>query len=377
MNWMKVFDGATLEQAYEDWLEGCLEDFSITDGKGLAWVGDENKSHVVEFTLDSHQDPVGMTCDCPKALSGRPCKHMAVIYYQLDEDKNGFSLAQLAELSAPPFLDEYSLKNIHFLLGLCDPDLVSSFLLYLLNEDRSLLKFFWQGIYMNMPDDPDAVIGLLKDLVLRFKESHLFGDFDEAEVFINEAIRLFVFGSDLFQEKKDVAGLLDFSFQVFSELDTDIMDDHWGQLDFLCQNFLEVWKEVLEESGPPERQAMLDWYRDWQGIGGESIQLFNDFLEEFFSLPAFRQKGKELPASRQAKGTVQALFPEALLANFEREAIDLVSSASNRQHYQELVDFLREIQRFEGGKALVKSLVSRWRIEYKRRYALQEELDTL
>ena len=393
MDWMKTFDEATLEKAYEDWLEGCIQDLSISDGDGLGWVSDEEDTYMVAFSLDDHQDPVAMTCTCPKAVAGMSCKHMAIIHYQLVEDKSGFSLEHLMDLSAPPFLDEYSLKNIHFLLGLYDPDLLSSFLLYLLNEDRSLLKLFWHGIYMNMPEEPDAIMAALEDLVCRFEDTHLFGDFYEADVFINEVIRLYVFGSCLLQEKKDVTGLLDFAFRFFSLLDEDFMDDHWDQLDLLCHSFLLSWKDALDKSGPRERQAMLRWYQDWQGLGGEAIQLFNDCLKEFFSLPAFSQKDRQISAGRRLQrkvesdipsaaggrplGTVKALYPKELLASCQETAQVLASRAVNRQHYRDLVGFLREIQRIEGGNALVDSLVSRWRIEYKRRYALQEELDKL
>lgn len=54
MDWMKTFDKATLEQAYEDWREGCLQDLSISDGDGLAWVSDEEDTYRVAFSLDNH-----------------------------------------------------------------------------------------------------------------------------------------------------------------------------------------------------------------------------------------------------------------------------------------------------------------------------------
>lgn len=393
MHWMKTFDELTLEQAYEDWGEGCLEDLSITGGEGLAWVGDEDNTYVVKFSLDYNQDPVDISCDCPKATAGMPCKHMAIIYFQLDEDKEGFPLAHLAELFSPPFLDEYKARHIDFLLGLCDPDLLRGFLLNLLTEDRSLLKLFWHGIPMNMNEEPDTIIETLKDLICRFDESHFFSDFDEAEIFINEAIRLFVLGACILEERKELTGLLDFAHCFFSELDINLMGDHWDQLELLCQTFLVSWKEALDKSEPRERQAMLRWYQDWQGQGGESIQIFNDVLEEFFSLPAFGQKGEATSASKQGETTgksafawpqerrltktVLALYPQELLADCEKRAEALASSASNRQNYRELVDFLRDIRRVEGGNFLVDVLVSRWRKDYKRRYAMQEELDKL
>ena len=393
MNWMKAFDEATLELAYADWSEGCLEDLSITDGDGRAWVGDGKDTYVVEFSLDDNQEPADLFCDCSKATEGVPCKHMAVVCFQLDEDKKSLSIAHLVELSAPSFLDEYEAKHIDFFLGLCDPDLLHGFLLYLLNEDRSLLKLFWHGMHINMEEEPDAIIETLKDLICRFEESHFFSDYYEAEIFINEAIRLFVLGAYILDERKDIVGLFDFSHRFFSELDIDVMGDHWDQLDLLCQTFLVSWRMALDKSSPRERQIMLRWYQDWQGLGGESIQLFNDVLEEFFRLPAFGQKSKmtftskrgamagnsisPLLQERRPKETVLALYPQELLTDCEERAEALASSAANRQHYRNLVDFLREIRRIEGGNLLVDALVTRWRIEYKRRYALQEELDKL
>lgn len=136
-------------------------------------------------------------------------------------------------------------------------------------------------------------------------------------------------------------------------------------------DWMKVFDDTTLKEGYLAWLSMLHWYQEWQGVGGENIQFFNEVLEEFFTLPAFKSK------ARSPKSTVKALYPQEVLAGCEKTSEALAARARTRQHDRELVDFPRKIRRFGGGDRLVDELVARWRVIYKRRYAMQDEPNRL
>lgn len=396
MEWKTPFDQATLDAGYEDWIDGCLEEITYEDEGFAAIVNDEEDSYIVHFFLDDDHNLVNVTCSCPLAEEGHRCKHMATAYFQLEEDAGGepFETWPMDDIEAPPFLDDYDLDDIHFLMEISEPEHLHNFMSFLFVENPSLLKYFWLGAYHTLAAESlDDIKDALQALIDRFEAAHYIAEFYQAEVFINEAIRLYVMGSSMLEEEKDMAGLFDFGYHFMSALDIDLMDDHSDQLEMAAEACLLTWQLALDQSDRQDRQAMVRWYQDWQGEGGEAIELFEDALDHFFRLPAFAGKagrsmgppwnlpdpsmGGRAAKDRKPRGKIQALYPQEVLASYERRAEAMAYKAYSRPAYRELVGFLRQIQRIEGGKALVDDLVGRWRYEYKRRYAMQEELDKL
>lgn len=397
MKWKTSFDTTTLEAGYRDWLDGCLEEITFAEDVFAARVIDVDDTYIVRFFMDDNLNLLDVTCDCPLAEEGRHrCKHMATAYFQLEEDAGGepFASPEFDDIDAPPFLDDYDLDEIRFLMEISEPELIHNFMSLLFMENPSLLKLFWNGAYHALSTgDLDDVKDALEDLVERFEAAHYIAEFYQAEVFINEAIRLYVIGTSILEEEKDMAGLFEFGYHFMSALDTCLMEDHADQLEMAAEACFITWQLALDRSDSRDRQAMRLWYQDWQGEGGEAIDQFEYALDQFFRLPPFgdttktfiasmrnsrkRQPGSSSAEASKSRPRIQALYPQAVLASYERRAEEMAFEAYSRPAYRELVDFLRHIQRIEGGRALVDDLVGRWRHIYKRRYAMQEELDYL
>jgi len=77
------------------------------------------------------------------------------------------------------------------------------------------------------------------------------------------------------------------------------------------------------------------------------------------------------------KAELLAFKSDRVLEKYEREVQRMAEQASKRNRYRELVALLRQMKRMPGGASVVEKIVTSWRRDYKRRHAMQEELDKL
>lgn len=74
---------------------------------------------------------------------------------------------------------------------------------------------------------------------------------------------------------------------------------------------------------------------------------------------------------------LKARYPQQLLQKYTAELDQAAACVSDRRTYQGQMDLLREMLEIEGGDAAVRAILSRWRVLYKRRRAMMEELEQL
>ena len=79
MEWESYFYKRILDRGYDYYLDGCVEDLCITSNRIKAVVYGTHPYHV-EIKLNGNRI-IGMSCDCPYALDGHNCKHMAAVLY--------------------------------------------------------------------------------------------------------------------------------------------------------------------------------------------------------------------------------------------------------------------------------------------------------
>ena len=61
-----------------------------------------------------------------------------------------------------------------------------------------------------------------------------------------------------------------------------------------------------------------------------------------------------------------------------RKELDYIARRTvDRKAYRYWVDILRHMQTFDGGVTVVDEIVTKWRIKYKRRKAMMEEVEKL
>ena len=70
-------------------------------------------------------------------------------------------------------------------------------------------------------------------------------------------------------------------------------------------------------------------------------------------------------------------YPIEILHKYTEELQQMAQYASERKRYRELVELLRQMKTIEGGTAVVEQIATDWRVQYKRRPAMMEELAQL
>ena len=70
-------------------------------------------------------------------------------------------------------------------------------------------------------------------------------------------------------------------------------------------------------------------------------------------------------------------YPEQILGKYKDEVNKMAIHTSDRKHYAHLVSLLRKMQQMKGGVKLVEQIVSEWKLKYKNRPAMMDELRKL
>lgn len=77
------------------------------------------------------------------------------------------------------------------------------------------------------------------------------------------------------------------------------------------------------------------------------------------------------------KNILKDRYPDELLEAYLKIVYNLVSKSGTRKHYRNIVKLLKEMKSINGGDDIVNNLVCDWKIRYKRRTAMLEELEVL
>ena len=75
--------------------------------------------------------------------------------------------------------------------------------------------------------------------------------------------------------------------------------------------------------------------------------------------------------------TLKSIYPKELLQKCKECVCREVVHTSNRSNYQRLVRVLRKMQTISGGEIIVQDIVNEWRIKYRNRSAMMDELNIL
>lgn len=70
-------------------------------------------------------------------------------------------------------------------------------------------------------------------------------------------------------------------------------------------------------------------------------------------------------------------YPEQILDKYKDEVNKMAMHTSDRKHYTYLVSLLRKMQQMKGGVKLVEQITAEWKVKYKNRPAMMDELRKL
>lgn len=129
MEWETYFQKRILDRGYDYYFDERVEDLRINSNRVKAVVQGTDFYHV-EIKLNGNKI-IGMSCDCPYALDGHNCKHMAAVLYdwQLRMTHPEIDSSQLVEDASEENVRSFLIKLLYD-----NPNLVESFKHYTQNE---------------------------------------------------------------------------------------------------------------------------------------------------------------------------------------------------------------------------------------------------
>ncbi len=84
-----------------------------------------------------------------------------------------------------------------------------------------------------------------------------------------------------------------------------------------------------------------------------------------------------LYALQEYEKVLKKEYPEQMLNKYKDEVSKMAVRTSDRKNYAHMVSLLRKMQQMKGGSKLVEQIVAEWKIKYKNRPAMMDELRKL
>ncbi|MDE7312591.1 MAG: hypothetical protein K2N87_13375 [Eubacterium sp.] len=154
----------------------------------------------------------------------------------------------------------------------------------------------------------------------------------------------------------------------------------------------EDYKQQLLRLVTKDHAGNLEDFRELRGLyDAKSWQAVRE--EVFLALPPtahverlYKEEGlydrlleyvlqeKGLYALQQYQDVLAAKYPQQILSKYEKELHEMAARVADRRHYREWANILRRMSAIEGGMDKVHEIVADWRIRYKNRPVMIEEL---
>lgn len=260
MEWENNFSKITLNRGYNYYLDGYVEDISITKNKIKAVVYGNHRYHV-EIALNG-DDVEDMSCDCPYAQDGFNCKHMAAVLFEWERRVTH------PEIGHSEIIDDAS-----------DDD-IRSFLLQLFNENPELVERFKQ--FTSTDDSMDAMRSELFAIINQYQYSYNYIDTDHTVPFCEDYEECIFKWIDLLKQKKEYFNAIHFLADAYNILDSLDIDVDEGQPYDLSYSINEAIPEILPYMDISERKEAFKLLRQ-QFYSIENATFKVDLVETLFS----------------------------------------------------------------------------------------------
>lgn len=91
----------------------------------------------------------------------------------------------------------------------------------------------------------------------------------------------------------------------------------------------------------------------------------------------FVLKSNGLYVLQEYESILKKDYTEQLLIKYETEVNKMAAYTSDRKNYKQLVSLLRRMQKIKGGSKIVEGISEQWRMKYRNRRAMMDELSKL
>ena len=260
MEWENNFSKRVLNRGFNYYLDGYVEDIYINSKKIKAVVYGTRHYHV-EIALNG-DNIKEMSCDCPYALDGHNCKHMAAVLFEWERRVSH------PEIGHFEVIDDASDEDIR------------SFLLQLFNENPELVERFKQ--FSSTDNSMDTMTNELLEIIRYYQYDHNYINTDNTVPFCEDYEKCIFKWIDLLKQKKEYFNAIRFLADAYNILDSLDIDVDEGQPYDLSYSINEAFSEILPYMDISERKEAFEFVRQ-QFYSMENASFKVDLVETLFS----------------------------------------------------------------------------------------------
>lgn len=357
MEWETYFQKRILDRGYDYYFDDRVEDLRINSNRIKAVVNGTDFYHV-EIKLNGNKI-IGMSCDCPYALDGHNCKHMAAVLYEWQ------LRVTHPEIDSLQLVEDASEEDVRsFLIQVLDdnPNLVETFKQYTQNE-FSLIT---------MIDDLEGVCD-------SYSNGYHYIDYEFSRDFCDNYEDAVDKWLDVLKKRDQYSLAFRFllkAYEVFYKLD---IEDNGGETVALSVIIISQWANIIMCMDDLERleafvelgqylNSMRDYYDSQKIIeiffdclsGKEFLKLkldlvkkqldyiesHDDFFNRGYAIEGFAKKYLELLKKNKAsKKEISAVYKKYW--EYIPIRMDCVYTCINNKEYDKALDYIDECIDFE------------------------------
>ena len=239
MEWENNFSKTVLNRGYNYYLDGYVEDISITKNKIKAVVYGTHH-YRIEIGLDGDKIK-DMSCNCPFAQDGSNCKHMAAVLFEWER-----------RVSHP------EIDNSEIIDDASDDD-IRAFLLQLFNENPDLVERFNQ--FTLKETSMDAMTNELLEIIRYYQYDHNYINTDNTVHFCENYGDVVFKWVDLLKQKNEYFNAIRFLIEAHDILGSLDIDVYEGQPYDLSYSMNEAFSDILPYMDISERKEAFELIR--------------------------------------------------------------------------------------------------------------------
>lgn len=262
MRWHHIFQKHILERGREYYERGLVKVLDYSSDSATAQVkGTQNYNVHIDF--EGNQVAVA-SCNCPHARGGNYCKHLAAVFFSLENMKE---------------FEGSNDEDIDALVDETDEDFTRKFLKEILKKNPKILSLF-KGKRGHELTEHDISIykNEIDEIFYRHEDSYGFIHYNNASdfhmdlsYFIEDEIK------NNLLENFDYETAFELTKNIFIKLANQELDDSGGTTTMLADDCINIWNEMVEKSNSKFKREMFHWFKNQ--LDGSLIDYMEEHIE--------------------------------------------------------------------------------------------------
>lgn len=174
--------------------------------------------------------------------------------------------------------------------------------------------------------------------------------------------------SEYSEKKKEIFLLQGNKAAYVDQLWKLVLEHEAGDLNL----FKELKKQYTTEEWLVKREEVLKKLPKYAHVERlyKEEKLYDRLLDYVIQSPG-------LFAMQEYESVLKKDYPEQLLSKYESEVCKMATYTSDRKNYRQLVSLLQRMRKIKGGSKIAEEICRQWRIKYRNRPAMMDELNKL